>query len=333
MSIGYISRRLLFFVAALFIAATLNFFLPRITGQNPIQERLQLEQAVMGRNPNFQETVRIYTERFGLDKPLWQQYFSYLSDIARLDLGTSIIGFPTKVTTIVARTLPWTVGLLLTSTLISFVLGTLGGAIIGWGNAPRALYAIVPFVFTLSAVPYFILGLILVWLLAYSLEIFPAFGGYQPGTIPLLSWRLVGDILYHSILPALAIVLSQIGFWALSMRGMMVTTKGEDFINQAEANGLKPSRIFVTYALRNAILPQTTGLALSLAHIVSGAVLVEVVFAYPGIGRTLLAAIQDSDYFLIQGITFFIIVAIALSTTIIDIIYPLIDPRINYRRA
>ncbi len=333
MSIGYILRRVLFFVAAIFLAATLNFFLPRLTGRNPIEEQLLLEVAIQGRNPDFQQTVDIWTEKFGLNEPLWRQYVNYLGDTARLDFGHSIKAFPTRVTTVLARTLPWTLGLLFTTTVIGFSLGTLGGAILGWGKAPKSFKAIVPFFFTMSAIPYFMLGLLLVWLFAYTLRLFPAFGGYAAGVIPTPSLSLALEILRHSILPALSIVLVQLGFWALGMRGMMITTKGEDFVNQAEANGLTRNRIFLTYALRNAILPQTTGLALSLAGIVSGAVLVEAVFAYPGIGKTLLDAIKGFDFFLLQGVIFFVIVAIAFAMMLIDIAYPFIDPRIRYRKS
>ena len=140
-------------------------------------------------------------------------------------------------------------------------------------------------------------------------------------------------MLHHSTLPALSIILASIGFWALGMRAMMVTTQGEDYMTFAEAKGLKDRTLFCRYAIRNALLPQTTALALTLGHIVSGAVLVEVVFAYPGIGTVLYHAIREFDYFLIQGIIFLIIVSIALATLILDLIYPLLDPRITYRRA
>jgi peptide/nickel transport system permease protein len=140
------------------------------------------------------------------------------------------------------------------------------------------------------------------------------------------------DIIHHAVLPALSIILASIGFWALGMRAMMITTQGEDFVTFAEASGLRSSTLFASYALRNALLPQVTSLGLALGHILSGAVLVEVVFAYPGIGSVLFRSIRAFDYFAIQGIVFAVILSIALATLILDVIYPLLDPRISYRR-
>ena len=186
---------------------------------------------------------------------------------------------------------------------------------------------------TLSAIPYYLLGLVLLYFFAFQTQWLPIFGGYSPGVIPKLTLPFVLDIVRHSILPALSIVLAAIGFWALGMRAMMVTVQGEDSMLFAEAKGLKDRTLFLRYALRNALLPQATSLALALGQILSGAVLVEVVFAYPGIGSVLYHAIRDFDYFLIQGIVFTIIVSIGLATLILDIIYPLVDPRITYAKA
>jgi peptide/nickel transport system permease protein len=159
------------------------------------------------------------------------------------------------------------------------------------------------------------------------------FGGYSPGATPGLTWTFITDVARHSILPALSIILVSIGGWALAMRGMMVTTMGEDYVVFAEAKGLRGSTVFLRYCLRNAILPQTTALALALGQILSGAVLVEVIFGFPGIGALLFQAIEENDQFLIQGIVFTVIVALGLATFVLDIIYPLLDPRISYRRT
>ena len=172
----------------------------------------------------------------------------------------------------------------------------------------------------------------MLYIFAFRLPIFPLFGGYSPNITPQLTMRFAVDVFQHSVLPALSIVLAQIGFWALGMRSMMVTIQGEDYMLQAEAKGLKTPRIFFRYAMRNAILPQITGLALSLGTIISGAILVEVVFGYPGVGTVLLNAVRGFDWFVIQGVVFMVIVTVAFSMLLIDLIYPLIDPRINYRR-
>jgi len=201
-----------------------------------------------------------------------------------------------------------------------------------WPRAPRFLsYAMTP-VMMLGAIPYFLLGLILVYIFGFWLGVFPMFGGYRTGTIPSLSWKFAVDVVWHSILPALSIILVSMGGWALGMRSMMIMIQGEDYVVFAEAKGLRDRTIFTRYAMRNALLPQVTGLALALGTIVAGAVLVEVIFGFPGIGTVLYVAIRGSDYYLVQGIVFMVIVSIGLATFILDIIYPLLDPRISYRR-
>jgi len=171
------------------------------------------------------------------------------------------------------------------------------------------------------------------YLLAFRMQVLPMFGGYTAGAFPGLTLTFVGDVIAHSILPALSIVLVATGGWALGMRGMMVTTQGEDYVTFAEAKGLRRFTIFLSYCVRNAILPQTTALALALGNILSGAVLVEVIFGYPGVGTILFHAIRENDHFLIQGIVFTVIVALGVATLILDVLYPLLDPRISYRRT
>ena len=192
---------------------------------------------------------------------------------------------------------------------------------------------LMPPLWALHAIPFFLLGLVLMYLFAFQFQWLPIFGGYSAGATPALTWTFTLDVLRHAILPALSIVLVSVGGWALAMRGMMVTTMGEDYVTFAEAKGLRSATIFTRYCIRNAILPQTTGLALALGQILSGAVLVEVIFGYPGIGALLFQAIKENDFFLIQGIVFTVIVALGFATFALDIVYPWLDPRISYRRA
>lgn len=190
-----------------------------------------------------------------------------------------------------------------------------------------------PPLLALDAIPFFLLGLILMYLLAFTFPIFPSAGGYTIATLPAFTLEFILDALKHAALPALAIILVSTGGWALGMRAMMVTTQGDDYVVFADAKGLKARTIFLRYAVRNALLPQTTALALALGRVVSGGVLVEVIFGYPGIGNVLFSAIRASDYFLIQGIVFIVIVSLGIATLVLDLIYPLLDPRITYRRA
>ena len=334
MRLDYVLRRIGVFFIIVWAAATINFFGPRLTGKDPIRQQL-LQQAQTGGyvQQGLQEMVKEYEKEFGLDKPLWVQYVSYLKDVSHLNFGYSLSNYPKRVTELMAVALPWTIGLLGTTTLLALVIGSLLGALLAWPRAPRFLQYLLPPLLTLSAIPYYLLGLVLLYFFAFQTQWLPIFGGYSAGAIPHLSLSFALDILRHSLLPALSIILAALGFWALGMRAMMVTVQGEDAMLFAEAKGLKDRTLFFRYALRTALLPQATSLALALGQILSGAVLVEVVFAYPGIGSVLYHAISSFDYFLVQGIVFTIIVSIALATLILDLIYPLVDPRISYRRA
>ena len=328
----YLSRRLLQFVAVLWGAATLNFFIPRLAPGNPVRDQLTQMASQGGYlQAGIEEMVKAYDQQFGLDQPLWLQYLRYLGSVLHLDFGYSLSQYPVRVITLIQAALPWTIGLLLASTILAFVLGTLLGAIIGWTRSPRALRYLVLPLLVFSSIPYYLLGLILVYALAVAHPLFPLSGGYSVSSVPGLSLPFALDILRHSLLPAFSIVLAGMGFWGLGMRGMMVTTGGEDYMLFAEAKGLKGSRMLLRYAVRNAVLPQFTSLAIALGHIVSGSVIVEVVFAFPGIGSLLVKAISGSDFFLLYGIVFIIILAISIATLLIDLVYPLLDPRIAYR--
>jgi peptide/nickel transport system permease protein len=331
MRIEYVLRRLGVFFLTIWLAATVNFFLPRLGGGDPVRQQL-VQQAAMGGSiqTGLEGMIAIYDEKFGLNKPLWKQYLTYLEDTVQLDFNYSITNYPRSVLSIIRESLPWTLGLLTTTILISWFIGSLLGAFMGWSRSPRFLDFLMPPLLSLNAIPFFLLGLVLVYVFAFRLQWFPLLYGYKPGTFPAWNWSFARDVVYHSILPGLSIILVSIGGWALSMRAMMVTTTGEDFVTYADAKGLKDRTIFVKYSIRNALLPQTTALALALGQVIAGTIIVEVIFSYPGIGKTLYSAIRGSDYFLVQGIVFMLILAIATATLILDLIYPLLDPRINY---
>jgi peptide/nickel transport system permease protein len=333
-SASYLLRRFGVFLLIAWLAATLNFFLPRLTGQDPVRVKL-LQQAQLGGHvqAGIDEMVKEYDRRFGLDRPLWAQYLTFLGNAARLDFNYSIANYPRTVNSMIAEALPWTVALLGTTTLVSFALGTFLGALLGWPRAPRWMRWLMPPLWALHAIPFFLLGLILIYVFAFRFPVLPMFGGYSAGAFPGFTVAFILDLVRHAILPALSIVLVATGGWALSMRGMMVTTQGEDYVTFAEAKGLRNATIFLRYCVRNALLPQATGLALALGQIVSGAVLVEVIFGYPGIGTVLFQAIRENDHFLIQGIVFTVIIALGLATLLLDALYPLLDPRISYRKT
>ncbi len=328
---NFIVQRFLLFLLTVWVAATVIFMLPRLTGQDPVKEKLLLEAQRGGSvQVGMNEMAREYSARLGLDLPIHEQYLNYLSDLSRLEFGYSIAYFPRTVNEIIADSIVWSLGLMTVTLTLGFVLGTGAGALLGWSRSPRWLsYAFMPLL-TLSAIPQYMLGLVLMFVFAIILNLLPFFGAYSPGNLPEWSLEFILDVLKHSILPALAILFSAVGFWAIGMRGMMVNTQGEDFMVQADAKGLNGARIFVRYAIRNALLPQVTGLAISFGTLLTGAVLVEVLFQYPGLGNTLFYAIRVSDFFQITGIVMTIIISLALATMVIDLVYPLIDPRVKY---
>jgi peptide/nickel transport system permease protein len=296
-----------------------------------VEQQFAAISAAGGQVGDINAAMQSMRERLGLDRSLWQQYLAYLGNSARLELGVSVASYPQRVSDIVLAGLPWTVGLLGTATVISFALGTMLGALMAWPRAPLALKVLAVPVVVLSAIPYFILGVVLMAVLGIMWPVLPVAGGYPFGMVLNADLPSLAAIAYHAVLPGLSIVLASLGTWAIGMRGMVVGVLGEDYIMLAEAKGLPERRIFLAYGVRNALLPQFTQLALKLGLLVSGAILVEVIFAYPGIGYRLYVAIGQKDVFVVQGIVLLLSVSIALAMLVLDLLYPLIDPRVVSR--
>ncbi|CAH1654075.1 ABC transporter permease [Chelatococcus asaccharovorans] len=328
----YVARRFGMMLLVVVLAVSINFLLPRLMPGDPVEAQLNQLLATGGGGGDISAMVDAYRARFGLDQPLLAQYFSYWRSVFSLDLGVSLAAYPERVSHAILAGLPWTLGLLGFATLVSFVLGTWLGGLLGWPRTPRIARAFGSGLILFSSVPYFLIGMVLLYLFAIVFRWFPAGGGMPFGQSAGFNWQTLTAIAWHGTLPAASIILAEIGAWALGMRGMMVSVLGEDYITLAEAKGLKPRRIFRWYGLRNALLPQLTKLAMTLGHIVSGAILVEVIFSYPGIGFRLYQAIQANDYFVIQGIVLLLSVSIAIAMFILDLAYPLIDPRITTGR-
>lgn len=329
----FVLRRFGLLVLVVWTAVTLNFLIPKLTPRNPLREKL-LEQASRSGyiEEGFDEMVAAYEAKFGLDQPIWKQYVYYIADVARGDLGYSIANYPKTVVELVGQALPWTLALLTVATIVAFILGTLLGALMAWPRSSNFVKYILPSFLILGAVPAYLVALILIYFIAFRWKMLPLGGGYSISTIPNLSVSFALEVVKHSILPALAIILTSMGGWVIGMRGMMVTVQGEDYMTFGEAKGLKERRLFYKYGVRNALLPQVTGLALAFSVLVSGSVLVELVFQYPGVGTLLARAINQLDYFMIYGIVLIIVVSIAIAMFIMDMIYPLLDPRIAYEK-
>jgi peptide/nickel transport system permease protein len=254
-------------------------------------------------------------------------YFQYLGNSLQGNFGISLLNFPLPVTTVILRALPWSLGLVGLSTIIGFCIGTALGAIAAWRRGGLLDSVLPPVFVVISAFPYFWIGLLSIWFFALTLGWFPLLGGYTETVAPNLSWSFVGDVLDHAILPAFTILLTSIGGWILTMRNNMITVVAEDYVKMARAKGLRPRRILWQYAGRNALLPNLTGFAMSLGFVISGAILVEYVFNYPGLGFMLLQAVENEDFPLMQALFLLITVAVLIAIFIADIATALLDPR------
>ncbi len=330
MNLKYVIRRLLFLLVVIWVASTIVFFIPRLSTRNPVRERLaQLAQSGGFSAADIETMVASYNEKFGLNKPLLEQYVDYISSLARGDLGVSLFKYPRSVWDLILDAIPWSLALLLTSTILAAIIGNLLGAIAAWPRSPAWLRTVAtPFVL-LQGIPPVLLGVLLLFFVAFRLKIAPLGNAYSTGIIPTVSLSFALDVLSHYWLPALALILGSVGGWVLSMRGMGVTIQGEDYVTFAEHKGLSGGIIFRDYYLRNALLPQVTGLALALTAVVTSGVVVEQIFALPGIGNTLAQAIVANDFLVIYGIVLFITIGLASIMIFVEILYPLLDPRIR----
>ncbi|MCU0493154.1 MAG: ABC transporter permease [Chloroflexaceae bacterium] len=330
MSLRIILKRIGFLVLVVWAAATITFFIPRISPRNPIRERMaELARTGGFSGQGMEEVIASYSARFGLDKPLLQQYVDYMSGVARLDFGVSLNKFPKTTVELIAEALPWSLGLMLATTVIAFVLGMLLGAVAAWPRAPSWLRSFAtPFVLFMG-VPPVLMGVLLLFFVAFRLKWLPLGGAYSIGTVPEFSLGFILDLARHQILPATALILGSVGAWVLSMRGMGITIQGEDYVNFAEHKGLNGFTIFRDYYLRNALLPQVTGLVLALGTVVPSAIVTEQIFGLPGIGSVLNDAIRANDFTVIYGIVLFITIAVAVMMVLLEFLYPLLDPRIR----
>jgi peptide/nickel transport system permease protein len=320
---GYLLRRVGFYLFTAWAAITINFFLPRLIPGDPVQSLIARSHGMLDTS-----AIRSLYVLFGLDtdQNIFQQYFSYLGQLFRGDLGLSFTFFPTPVSEVISDALPWTLGLVGLTTIISFFLGTFLGVIAGWWRGSW-VDMVMPATTFLSSIPYFWLGLVAITFLADQGGAFPSSGGYDPGVVPSWDMDFVWSAVYHSLLPAITILISSMSGWILSMRNMMLTVSSEDYITVAHAKGLSERRVMISYAARNALLPNVSGFALSLGLIVGGTLLVEIVFSYPGVGFQLFQAVGSKDYPLVQGIFLIITLSVLVANLFADLIYLVLDPR------
>ncbi|HEY1623608.1 MAG TPA: ABC transporter permease [Streptosporangiaceae bacterium] len=325
---SFILRRLAFYVVAAWVALTANFFIPRAMPGNAVE-------AILDKFPNLQPSAaKALQAMLGVDHPgsIWHQYWAYLVHISHFNFGTDLQQYPSSVSSLLGETIPWTLTLVGMATIIAFVIGTGLGIMAGWrygGALDRAL----PVLTFFQAMPYFFLALLLVDLLGVKLHWFPTGTGYTGGLVPGWHWDFIGSAIDHSILPAFTIVITSVAGWMLQMRNVMVTTISEDYVIAAQAKGLHRRRVVFTYAARNALLPQLQGFGLALGFVVSGAIIMEIVFAYPGIGLLLLSAVSSDDFPMMQAIFLVITFAVLLANLIVDVIIVFADPRARTKEA
>ena len=325
---SFIVRRVIFYLVAAWVALTINFFIPRAMPGNAVQ-------AIMAKFPNLTPSAyRALEAMLGVGHPgsIWHQYWAYLVNVSHLNFGTDVSQYPASVSSLLAQTIPWTITLVGTATVIAFAIGTALGIMAGWRRGGW-LDRVLPGLMFFQAMPYFFLALILLELLAVRAHLFPIGQGYTGGLIPGWHWDFISSAFYHSLLPALTIVLTSIAGWMLTMRNVMITTIGEDYVVAAQAKGLPNHRVIWSYAARNALLPQLQGFGLAVGFVVSGALIMEIVFSYPGIGLLLVNAVTSNDYPLMQAIFLVITFTVLLANLIVDMIIVVADPRARTMEA
>jgi peptide/nickel transport system permease protein len=328
----YISGRVASYLLVLFIGITITFFLPRFMPGDPIQNYIFELQTQAGQTLSPEELAHLretLSQIYGLEGSLGSQYVGYLKRVLlHFDLGPSFTAFPTPVLEFVLNALPWTLGLLVTTTLIAWLLGNLIGLIAGFFHDSRTATALEVLGITLYPIPYYIVALVLIMLFGYIWQIFPLTTTVRPGP---LTFEKIRIILHNSILPALTIIIASLGWNILSMKALSFANKEEGYVTFARLKGTPSRTIMSTYVFRNSILPQITALSLSLGAIFNGALLTEILFCYPGIGLLMRTAASRGDYNMMYGTITISIFAVATAALVIDLLYPLFDPRIRYR--
>ena len=317
----YLARKIAIYLLTFFVAVTIDWAIPRLMPGNPIDGLISRIQAD---STASQELHGFFTESFDLDQPLWKQYLNFWWGLLHGDLGPSIAYVGSTVSDLIWAALPYTLALLVPAIILSYLAGNRVGAM----AARRKVLdnTVLPVAYILTATPYVFLALLLAYFVAFQWELLPVSGAYDFSVQPAWTWEFTRSFLSHWILPFLSLFLVSFGGWAIGMRNLIIYELEADYANYLQALGA-PSKLVRKYAYGNAMLPQMTGLALALGVIVGGALVTEIVFGYPGVGTLLLTAIQNRDYFLLQGIFLFIIIGVLIANFVVDIAYVIVDPR------
>jgi peptide/nickel transport system permease protein len=327
----YFIPRFLQYIGVTVLGITIIFILPRLMPIGPVEKAIaQIQSRGEYLDPEAaQETVQVLREMYGLDEGIFQQYITFWKRLFTGDFGPSLVSYPVPVSELISQSLPWTFWLLLTTTVLVFIIGNISGGLAGYFTNSKAFKILDSIVMFVAPLPYYIVALVLIILLAYRFPIFPVGGGSTIGSSLSFSWRSISDLLKHAFLPALSLVV--LG-WATTHQIMRLIVQGvreEDYIRYAKIGAVKEGGIFRGFVLRNAMLPQITRFAMGFAALFSGALVTEVVFAYPGLGLLAYRGILASDYNLLMGITTLSVIALTTSTFVMDLLNPLFDPRIR----
>ncbi len=328
----YLIPRLIQYFLVIWVGITVVFFIPRLTPNDPVMRMIdQMRARGSTLEPGSMDgIIHDLTVMYGLQGSWLDQYRAFWVKLFHGDLGVSFFQFPAPVTDLISTALPWTLGLLLTTTAISWIIGNIIGGLAGYYTRRSWSRALDAVAMVIRPMPYYIFAFVLLLLFAYVYRWFPVTGGASLGALPEFTWAYIKDVLWHSFLPALSLSLLGIAVNFQIMKLLVQNVNAEDYVQYAKLGGVTNTRIVSKYVIRNALLPQVTGLALSFGQIFSGALITEIVFSYPGLGGLLYRAIVNGDYNLIMGITVFSIVGITTAILIVDLTYPLLDPRVRY---
>lgn len=326
----FVLKRLLQLLVVVFLAVSATFFITHLSPIDPVEQTMNRLTSRSGINPEAYQAMRqTLTELYGTEKPLLTQFVSFWSRFVRGDLGPSLLAYPTPAMNLVRRALPWTVTLLTVTVIITWLVGNILGGLAGYFQNNNFLKAFGVIAIGVQPIPYYIVALIFLIIFAFLWPVLPTSGSAGMFVTPGWNIRYVLSVLYHSILPASTLVVVGLGTWFLGMRSLVSNVVTEDYVTYAELGGVDSRKIVGSYVIRNAMIPQLTALAMALGGVFSGTVITEQVFTYPGLGVLLIDAINAGDFGLVLAVTSISIIAVAAAIFLVDLVYPILDPRVR----
>ena len=324
---NYLLPRIFHYLMVIFIGVTVTFIIPRLSPTDPVEAQIsQIMSSGSAIDPEAIQHLReSLNEMYGLSGSPIQQYFTFWGRLFRGDMGPSLSSFPTPVSELVGRAMPWTLAIMLSATIISWIIGNIFGVLASYYPKSKAIGVVDVLGQAVRPIPYYVVALVLLVVFAFMIPIFPFSGAYPMGMRPSFTPEFIWQYLYHGALPAATLILIGFGGWFVGMKSLTSNIISEDYVVYAETAGVKRNTILSQYITRNAMLPQITGLAMSLGTVFSGALIMEVVFGYPGVGMLCLQAA-----FRMMGIAIYSIIGVATAVFVMDLVYPLFDPRVRY---